>query len=47
MWNCEKLSHPHLNSNRTKLHTIDRHKQQLKLAGITVYSKGELELFKK
>ena len=36
---AKKCSHPHLNSNRTRLHTIERHKQQLMLAGVSSYSK--------
>ena len=35
---AKKCSHPHLNSNRTRLHTIDRHKQQLMLAGVSSFS---------
>ena len=30
----KKCSHPHLNINRKKLHTIERQKQQLQIAGI-------------
>ena len=35
-WNgiAKKCSHPHLESNRVKQHTVDRQKQQLKCAGI-------------
>ncbi len=35
-WNgiARYCSHPHLEQNRVKLHTIERHKQQLKKAGI-------------
>tara|TARA_B100001939_G_C16863878_1_gene583150 strand:+ start:216 stop:1163 length:948 start_codon:yes stop_codon:yes gene_type:complete len=36
---AKKCSHPHLDSNRTRLHTIERHKQQLMLAGVSSYSK--------
>ena len=31
---AKKCSHPHLNENRKSLHTVDRHKEQLKLAGV-------------
>ncbi|MBF96427.1 MAG: hypothetical protein CFH34_00291 [Alphaproteobacteria bacterium MarineAlpha9_Bin4] len=35
-WNgiAKKCSHPHLSDNRKTLHTIERHRQQLKIAGI-------------
>ena len=36
---AKKCSHPHLNANRTKLHTIQRHKDQLRLAGIKSFAK--------
>ena len=37
-WNgvAQNCSHPHLSSNRKKLHTIDRQKEQLKAAGINL-----------
>ncbi len=34
---AKKCSHPHLANNRKKLHTIDRQKEQLKLAGINKF----------
>ncbi len=43
---AKNCSHPHLNLNRTKLHTIERHKEQLKLAGITSYAKVDWNFLK-
>jgi len=42
---AKKSSHPHLNSNRTLLHTIDRHKQQLNVLGIKRFIEPDWSLF--
>lgn len=42
---AKKCSHPHTNINRTHLHTIDRHKQQLNILGIKHFIKPDWSLF--
>ena len=46
-WNgiAKNCSHPHLSSNRKKLHTIERQKDQLRAAGISKVIQSRLELF--
>ena len=47
-WNgiAKNCSHPHLNSNRKKLHTIERQKDQLTVAGISKSSNPDWSYFK-
>tara|TARA_Y100000589_G_scaffold234809_1_gene222198 strand:- start:290 stop:1222 length:933 start_codon:yes stop_codon:yes gene_type:complete len=47
-WNgiAKNCSHPHLSSNRKKLHTLDRQKEQLRAAGISKISKPDWNYFK-
>ena len=47
-WNgiAKNCSHPHLNSNRKKLHTIKRQKEQLRAAGIKKIFKPDWNYFK-
>ena len=47
-WNgiAKNCSHPHLNSNRKKLHTIERQKDQLTVAGISKASNPDWSYFK-
>ena len=47
-WNgiAKNCSHPHLDANRKKLHTIDRQKEQLKYAGIYTKFKPDWNYFK-
>ena len=42
---AKKCSHPHLDLNRTQLHTIDRHKQQLNISGIKYFIEPNWSLF--
>lgn len=42
---AKKCSHPHLDLKRTQLHTIDRHKQQLNVAGIQDFIEPNWNLF--
>ena len=46
-WNgiAKNCSHPHLNPNRKKLHTIERQKEQLKAAGISKMFKPDWNYF--
>ena len=43
---AKKCSHPHLNLNRKSLHTIERHKEQLRLAGISKVAKVNWKFLK-
>ena len=47
-WNgiAKNCSHPHLSADRKLLHTIERQKEQLKVAGITKTFKPEWRYFK-
>ena len=47
-WNgiAKNCSHPHLDTNRKKLHTLDRQKEQLKYAGIFLKCKPDWNFFK-
>ena len=47
-WNgiAKNCSHPHLSSNRKKLHTIDRQRDQIRAAGIINISKPNWNYFK-
>ena len=47
-WNgiAKNCSHPHLNSNRKKLHTIERQKDQLRAAGISKALNPDWNYFK-
>ena len=42
---AKKSSHPHLSLNRTHLHTIDRHKEQLNVLGIKRFIEPDWSLF--
>ena len=47
-WNgiAKNCSHPHVGSNRTKLHTVERQKEQLRAAGISNTFKPNWSYFK-
>ncbi len=42
---AKSCSHPHLGEQRVKLHTIERHKEQLKIAGINKFKEIEWSFF--